>query len=106
MREYSAWRELDRFVSRMLTGVKNKDVEWTADVLVSALWILVNENGINKVSAAGDYEFIVATESEADTIANLFEAAGCSDVNVGYYDPVEDEKDGCVDELTGKWYVR
>lgn len=50
-------------------------------------------------------EFLVYTEDEADRIADLLEALGFDYVFTGYYDPEEDQREGCVDNCTGKWYV-
>ena len=55
-------------------------------------------------------EILVKTESAADAIADMFETMYKSQgeeilVNIGYYDPVEDEKNGEVDRYTGWWYV-
>ena len=50
-------------------------------------------------------EFLVYTEEEADRLADFLEALGFDYARTGYYDPEEDEREGCVDDLTGKWYV-
>lgn len=105
MREI-AWKDLNHIVAQLKIAVEHKDDEWFADYLIEALWVMVNEHGNKKVFGCGDGEFIVETEAEANAIADLFEAAGLKEVNTGWYDPVEDERDGCVDELTGRWYVR
>lgn len=103
---YNAWLHLTEYKDQMIMAIEDKDEEWMADIAIEILWILVNEHGTDKVFAAGDTEFIVNTETEANVIAHLLEAAGAREVNTGWYDPAEDERDGCDDELTGKWYVR
>lgn len=103
---YSAWKLLGEYRDQMTTAIEDKDEEWMADLAIQILWVLVNEHGTERCFGAGDYEFIVGSEVEANAIVNLFEAAGAKEVNTGWYDPVEDERDDCVDELTGKWYAR
>lgn len=50
-------------------------------------------------------EFLTETEEKADRIADFLEALGFDYANTGYYDPEEDQREGCVDNCTGKWYV-
>lgn len=55
---------------------------------------------------ATDDEILCETEREAETIANLFDTLyGEGTVTTGYYDPVEDERNGETDEFTGLYYV-
>lgn len=50
-------------------------------------------------------EFLTETEEKADRIADFLEALGFDYAVTGYYDPEQDERDNCVDNCTGKWYV-
>ncbi len=50
-------------------------------------------------------EILCGSETVADAIADLLEAAGYDCVNTGYYDPDEDERNGETDRCTGWWYV-
>lgn len=50
-------------------------------------------------------EFLCKREEQADALADFLEDLSFTEVNTGYYDPKEDERDGCVDEHTGQWYV-
>lgn len=61
------------------------------------------------ILSSGD-EILVKTESAADAIADMLEALYKAQgeevlINTGYYDPVEDERNGEVDKYTGWWYV-
>lgn len=61
------------------------------------------------VWGVGD-EILCRTESAADAIADLLESLYRADgeealVRTGYYDPVEDERNGETDRFTGWWYV-
>jgi len=52
-------------------------------------------------------EILCETEQTAETIADLFDALyGEETVNTGYYDPVEDERNGETDCRTGYYYVQ
>ena len=53
----------------------------------------------------GEDEILCDTEAMAEGVADLLEALGFSYVRTGYYDPVEDERNGEVDDYTGWWYV-
>lgn len=55
-------------------------------------------------------EILCKTESAVDAIADmlvtLYKTQGDEIlVNTGYYDPMEDEKNGEVDRYTGWWYI-
>lgn len=51
-------------------------------------------------------EIMCRTEEIADRIADILEGiSGEHEAHIGYYDPEEDEKDNCVDDRTGWWYV-
>lgn len=59
--------------------------------------------------SSGD-EILCKTEEVADALADMFECLYRVQgeeilVNTGYYDPVEDERNGEVDRYTGWWYV-
>ena len=61
------------------------------------------------VRSAGD-EILCTTESAVDALADMFETLYKVQgedvlVNTGYYDPVEDERNGEVDRYTGWRYV-
>lgn len=56
------------------------------------------------------YEIMCKTQAVADALADMFECLYGSQgeeilVNTGYYDPVEDKKNGELDRYTGWWYV-
>jgi len=51
-------------------------------------------------------EILCAEESEAEAIANLFDQLyGEGVCNTGYYDPIEDERNGELDAYSGLYYV-
>lgn len=55
-------------------------------------------------------EIFCRTESAANTLADMFESLYAAQdeeccVNTGYYDPVEDARNGEIDRYTGWWYV-
>ena len=50
-------------------------------------------------------EILTKNEDTAEKIADLLEAMGFEEVNTGYYDSDEDERNDEVDELTGYYYV-
>lgn len=49
-------------------------------------------------------EILVNNENAAEYIADFLEALGY-EAHTGYYDPKQDERDGCVDEHTGYYYI-
>lgn len=58
---------------------------------------------------SGD-EILCQTESAAEAIADMFETLYKSQgdeilINIGHYDPEEDERNEEVDRYTGWWYV-
>lgn len=62
-----------------------------------------------EIWTSGD-EILCKTESAvnaiADMLVTLYKAQGDEIlVNTGYYDPIEDEKNGEIDRYTGWWYV-
>ena len=55
-------------------------------------------------------EILCKTEEVANALADMFECLYKAHgeeiiVNTGYYDPVEDERNGEVDRYTGWWYI-
>ena len=50
-------------------------------------------------------QILCKTEAEVDIIADFLEDLGFDCLNTGYYDPIEDEREGCVDDHTGYWYI-
>ena len=52
-----------------------------------------------------DEETILCREEKtAELIADILSAAE-EDICTGYYDPKEDEQDGCADSYTGLYYI-
>ena len=79
-------------------------IEWF-DVIAERL----RDYSEGDIWSSGD-EILCKTEAVADALADMFECLyGAQDeeilINTGYYDPVEDEKNGEVDRYTGWWYV-
>lgn len=69
----------------------------------------IEEEQNNNIWSVGD-EILCKTESAANTLADMLELLYRSQgedvlINTGYYDPVEDERNGEVDRYTGWWYV-
>lgn len=67
------------------------------------------ENPEGNIWTTGD-EIFCKTEEVADALADMFECLYKAHgeeiiINTGYYDPVEDERNGEVDRFTGWWYV-
>lgn len=50
-------------------------------------------------------DILCKTEEEAKSVANFLEDMGFDSISTGYYDPDEDERNGCVDEKTGCWFI-
>ena len=50
-------------------------------------------------------QILCKTEEEVNIVADFLEDLGFCDLNTGYYDPIEDEREGCVDDHTGYWYI-
>ena len=63
-----------------------------------------NENKKHGFWADGE-EILCKTEEQAEAVADFLEDLGFECLNTGYYDPAEDERDGCVDDHTGYWYI-
>lgn len=84
-------------------SVKHKDQRVT-DLLLNLVKFLPNEDA--RIWAYDDDEILCETEQTAETIADLFDALyGEQTVNTGYYDPIEDERNGETDCRTGYYYV-
>lgn len=59
-----------------------------------------------KIWSEDSDEILCKDKQTATAIADLIDAIyGESITNTGYYDPVEDERNGDVDSRTGYWYV-
>lgn len=79
---------------------------WTWESIVSAMDVAVEDGDYTKNHIRHEgTEILCDTEARADGVADFLEALGFSYVRTGYYDPVEDERNGEVDEYTGWWYV-
>ena len=109
---YSAWRAIGECADEIKRAVKEKDEALAAQKILEALWTICNEhtteNEHQRVFCSGDMEFLFCSEEKADAMADVIDLAfgfGYPCSYTGYYDPEEDERDGCVDELTGKWYA-
>ena len=78
----------------------------TQEAIVAALNVILkdgkNKNGI---VYDGGNEILCKKEYQAEGIADFLEDMGFEDVRTGYYDPVEDERNGEVDRYTGLYYV-
>lgn len=101
---YNAWKELNWYGKELQQAIEWKDEEYAASSIFKMLWTMCNEHQADGVRCAGDWEFLFDTETEANSFANVMELAGVQS-RTGYYDPEEDEREGCVDEFTGKWYA-
>lgn len=52
----------------------------------------------------GGDDILCRTEEHANALADWLDEHGY-DAVTGYFDPADDEKENCVDHLTGWWYV-
>jgi len=69
-------------------------------------WANDTHNSIDIWYYADADEILCRSEELADMVANILEGiSGEHEAHIGYYDPEEDEKDNCVDDRTGWWYV-
>ena len=89
---------------------ETEEISRLADLTVEALRAALNkteEEGRNKHGIWMDDKGMILckTETQADGIADFLEDLGFDYVRTGYYDPAQDEKEGCVDEYTGFYYV-
>ena len=101
---YSAWRELERLTDDLKNAINNREEEDLGTIILNMFWTICNEHDHPRVFAAGDCEFLFDTEEKAEAMADIIELAGAYGTT-GYYDPEEDEREGCVDRFTGKWYA-
>jgi hypothetical protein len=102
---YSAFDELDKLADELKIAASEKDEEPIGAIILNMLWTICNEHDNPRVVAAGDREFLFDTEKKASVMADIIELAGNGYARIGYYDPEEDEREGCVDDFTGKWYA-
>ena len=87
---------------RIASAIQWKNGRWLYDAIMETL--SNNRNNDGKIYCIEGGDIICKTEAQANAIADLLDVAGYEAVT-GYYDPQEDQKNGCVDELTGHWYV-
>lgn len=102
---YSAWKDLERLNNALKMAIDDRDEEDLGTIVLNMLWAICNEHDHPRVFAAGDCEFLFDTEEKANAMADIIELAGADYGRTGYYDPEEDEREGCVDRFTGKWYA-
>lgn len=102
---YSAFDELDKLADNLKKAISERDEEPIGTIILNMLWTVCNEHTHPRVFAAGDCEFLFDTREKANGMADIIELAGADDCRIGYYDPEEDEMEGCVDDFTGKWYA-
>lgn len=79
-------------------------IEWF-DVIAERL----RDYSEGEIWCVGD-EILCKTEEVADALADMFECLYGAQgeeilINTGYYDPIEDIRNGEVDKFTGWWYV-
>jgi hypothetical protein len=95
------------FFSTCLT--EDQELDKLADLTYEAL-----DAALKKTESEGrtkhgihfiDNELLCRTQTQAEGIADFLEDLGFYDVRTGYYDPVEDKKNGEEDEYTGWYYV-
>ena len=84
-----AWEFIEMIIGK-LPNIYKHDVEWLDIEIATDGWILL-------------FKF----EKDCEEIAgllnhHLFQSKECL---TGYYDPREDERDDCVDEYTGWYYI-
>ena len=66
---------------------------------------VINDNQTSKLWCE-DGRILTPNEKIYDSIQLLFDSLGLGDgIVTGYYDPKEDERDKCVDGLTGNYYI-
>lgn len=67
----------------------------------------VNQYGKKNPVWTDGTEILCETEDMAKIIADMFEyiTGETQTMHYHYYDPEEDEREGCVDSHTGWWYV-
>lgn len=80
------------------------------DLFDNLIWFLPDAPS-DDIKFWADKDMILCrTEILADAIADLIEAVSAAQgvetlVRTSYYDPDEDEREGCVDKYTGWWCV-
>lgn len=88
----------------MYIDIDNKKelAKWTWEALTAAM-DEADYHG-NHIRYKGN-EILCDSEARAEAIGDFLEALGFNYVRTGYYDPVEDERNGEVDDYTGWYYV-
>jgi len=61
-------------------------------------------DGVDLWYDGGD-DILCRTEEQANALADWLDQRGGYDSTTGYFDPAEDEREHCVDKLTGWYYV-
>ena len=93
-----------------MISLKNID-DWTMKIMECNIWSYIlrslQDNSDNNRHGfwTDEEEILCKTEAQAELVADFFEDLGFCDVQTGYYDPKEDEKNNEVDIHTGYWYV-
>ena len=95
-------------VDKLVNAIMDDDmdrIEKVNKIVDAIMEILPREPGHNRFWCNGE-EILVDTEVEAEYLADFFnQLYGEGTVNTGYYDPVEDERNGETDKYTGYYYV-
>ncbi len=87
---------------RIASAIQWKNGRWLYDAIAEALSNKSNEN--SKIYCIEGGYIICETEPQANAIADLLNIVGYR-AETGHFDPLEDQAKGCIDELTGHWYV-
>ena len=104
--DYSVWRSLRYYTDDLRVAINKKDEEECNIAILNLLCTICNKHDHPRVVCTSEGEFLFNSEEKADALADVFELAlndSCG--HTGYYDPEEDEREGCVDEFTGKWWA-
>lgn len=86
---------------RVLIGIED---EIGKEVWEKFTSVLPKEPGRDTEAWYSGDEVVCKTEWLANKIADFFDALGYECVT-GYYDPADDEREGCVDKFTGWYYM-
>lgn len=88
----------------MIVDIDDREelAKWTWEAITAAMDYAPYEKG--HIRYKGN-EILCDTEIRAEAIGDFLEALGFFYVRTGYYDPVEDERNGEVDDYTGWYYV-